>query len=85
MLPTEWREKAGLSQESVARCIGLAGINPARTWSRYERGERQPRADVIAAVERLSRGKVTASSWAQAREAHTRARAPGASRARASR
>ena len=70
MLPIEWRTKAGLSQEHVAKCLGLTGKNPARTWSRYERGERQPRADVIAAVEKMSRGKVSASSWAQARQAH---------------
>ncbi|WP_103873968.1 helix-turn-helix domain-containing protein [Bosea lathyri] len=70
MLPIEWRTKAGLSQEHVAKCIGLAGLNPARTWSRYERGERQPRPDVIAAVEKLSRGKIKASSWADARAAH---------------
>lgn len=70
MLPIEWRTRAGLSQEHVAKCLGLSGRNPARTWSRYERGERQPRADVIAAVERLSRGKVTANSWALARRSH---------------
>lgn len=87
MLPIEWRAKAGLSQEAVARALGLGGRNPARTWSRYERGERQPRAEMIAAVEKLTRGKVTATSWVQARETHlapTRAGAP-ASRAEASR
>jgi transcriptional regulator with XRE-family HTH domain len=73
MLPIEWRAQAGLSQDSVARFLGLAGRNPARTWSRYERGERQPRIDMIVAVEKLSKGKVTAKSWAEAREARMRA------------
>lgn len=72
MLPIEWRTMAGLSQEHVAKIVGLTGLNPARTWSRYERGERQPRPHIIAAVEKLSRGKVKASSWADARAVHVK-------------
>lgn len=65
MKPAEWRRNAGLSQASVAKLVGIEGKNPSRTWQRYETGERQPRADVIAAVERVSKGKVTAKSWTE--------------------
>ena len=63
MLPQEWRRSSGLSQAEVAKLLGLEGKNPSRTWQRYETGERQPRPNVIVAVQRISKGKVTARSW----------------------
>ncbi|MFC5421050.1 helix-turn-helix domain-containing protein [Bosea eneae] len=67
MLPQEWRRASGLSQAEVAKLLGLEGKNPSRTWQRYETGERQPRPNVIVAVERISKGKVTARSWEMVR------------------
>lgn len=67
MLPAEWRRASGLSQADVAKLLGLTGKNPARTWQRYETGERQPRSNVIGAVERISKRKVTARSWEMVR------------------
>lgn len=67
MLPIEWRRSAGLSQAEVAKLVGLGGKNPSRTWQRYEVGERQPRPSMIVAVERISKGKVTARSWEMVR------------------
>jgi transcriptional regulator with XRE-family HTH domain len=74
MGPSEWRKHANLSQAAMAEKLGISGENPARTWGRWELGERVPPIDVIVAVERLSEGAVTASSWAEVRGAHLQTR-----------
>lgn len=61
--PKEWRAAAGLTMASVATSAGIIGRNPSATYSRYERGAQQCPAPVIAAVEKLSDGAVTAASW----------------------
>ena len=43
------------------------GANPARTWNRWENGEREPPMAVVAEIERVSAGAVTAGSWAAVR------------------
>jgi hypothetical protein len=53
----DWRVAAGLSLARAARVAGVAGKNPARTWHRWETGEREPPVSVIAAVEELSNGR----------------------------
>ena len=63
MSPADWRRETGLSQAAIAKLLGLDGKNPARTWQRYETGQREPGLAVIIAIERMSRGKVTARSW----------------------
>lgn len=67
MSPEEWRRGRKLSQEALAKLLGLSGKNPARTWQRWERGDRQPPLSIIAKVETLSDGKVTTRSWIDVR------------------
>lgn len=67
MKPKEWRCEIGLSQDRIARQIGIEGKNPSRTWQRWESGERPPPIRIVVAVERMSEGKVTAESWHDAR------------------
>ena len=63
MRPIDWRKQAGLSQESAAKLVGVMGKNPARTWQRWEIGEREPPVSVIAKIEALSDGAVAARDW----------------------
>jgi transcriptional regulator with XRE-family HTH domain len=63
MRPIDWRKQAGLSQESAAKLVGVSGKNPARTWQRWEIGEREPPVSVIAKIETLSDGNVSARDW----------------------
>lgn len=67
MSPEQWRKANNLSQDAVARMIGLTGKNPARTWQRWESGERQPPLTVIAKIEVLSDGAVNTTSWIKLR------------------
>lgn len=67
MSPEEWRRGRKLSQEALARLLGLSGKNPARTWQRWESGDRQPPLSIIAKVEALSDGRVTTRSWLDVR------------------
>lgn len=68
MTPYEWRTKSRLSLAAAAELIGHKGQNPARTWQRWEVGERKCPADIIAKVEIASSGKVTAAAWAFVRQ-----------------
>lgn len=68
--PKAWREDAGLTLAAVAAEAGIAGINPSRTFNRYESGERPCPAEVIAAVQRLSGGKIKAQHWQDVRVAY---------------
>lgn len=68
MSPEEWRAGRRLSQDALAKLLGIAGKNPARTWQRWESGIRQPPLSIIVKVEALSDGKVTAASWVAARQ-----------------
>lgn len=63
MSPQEWRTGRGLSQDALAKLLGLSGKNPARTWQRWEVGDRQPPLSIIAKLEALSDGRVTTRSW----------------------
>ena len=67
MSPEQWRNSRGLSQSAMARVLGVSGKNPARTWQRWESGERQPPLKVIRKVETLTDGKVTMLSWIELR------------------
>lgn len=67
MNPSDWRITAGHTQAALAVLAGVRGLNPGRTWKRWETGERKASAAVIALVERLSEGSVTAQAWAQVR------------------
>tara|TARA_A200000159_G_scaffold133625_1_gene131787 strand:- start:11 stop:367 length:357 start_codon:yes stop_codon:yes gene_type:complete len=65
--PHDWRESAGYTLRSAADRFGVIGKNPARTWQRWETGERSPSVAIIAEVESASAGAVSAASWAQVR------------------
>lgn len=69
MLPQEWRRNQHFSQEKIALLFGISGNNPARTWQRWESGERSPPLSVITKMEALSDGKVTTKSWLDVRQA----------------
>lgn len=65
--PRSWREQAGKTLAEVAQAIGISGKNPARTYARYETGASRCPETVIAAIERLSGGAVTPTSWLRLR------------------
>ena len=67
MSPSEWRIGAGHTQATLAALAGVTGCNPSRTWKRWESGERKASAAVIDLVDGLSKGAVTARSWARVR------------------
>lgn len=69
VLPAQWRALQKLSQDSVAKSLGIAGKNPARTWHRWESGERQPPLTIVLRIEAMSNGLVTTASWVAARNA----------------
>jgi transcriptional regulator with XRE-family HTH domain len=69
MSPEEWRKDRGLSQEAMARVVGVSGKNPSRTWQRWESGEAQPPIRIIAKIDSLTDGKVNLQSWAVVRAA----------------
>lgn len=70
MTPSEWRHSLDLSLAALARELGVAGTNPARTLHRWEIGERVPPLSVMLEIERRSEGRVSISSWSQVRDAH---------------
>jgi len=61
--PRSWRKSKGLSLAAAAAICGVAGKNPARTWQRWETGEREPSIRAVAAVERASCGQIKACNW----------------------
>lgn len=63
LLPEEWRDATGLSQDAVARLLGVRGKNPAGTYRRWAIGACRPPLEVVEQVRLLSKGKVTAASW----------------------
>ena len=69
--PLQWRTSAGKSLAAIARQVaaevGLTGKNPARTYQRWETGANRVPVEVVAAIERLSGGIVTAASWCETR------------------
>lgn len=75
--PKTWRNGAGLTLAKVAAECGITGRNPARTYNRYETGEKQAPAEVVAAVDRVSGGKVRAASFQAVRMAWLEANKDG--------
>lgn len=53
----------------------FAGLSNGKAWARYETGERYPRPDFMAKLERLTSGKVTASDMLKTRRAWEKTRA----------
>lgn len=57
--------------------LGISGKNAARTWQRYETGERVPPIDLLLRMEMISDGQVTTASWAQVRQVYVGKRSEG--------
>ena len=72
--PKAWRTEEGLTLVVVAASAGIGGANPARTYSRYELGERDCPATIVEAIRKMSNGKVGAEAWQQVRVAWLGAR-----------
>jgi len=75
MSPRQWRTATKLTLEEAAAAVGIRGKNPARTWQRWEVGDRAPPHLVVATVAKLSEGRVTIANWPKRRRGPTFAEA----------
>ena len=55
-----WRIDQTLTLDSLARELGITGVNPGRTLQRIENGESSADADLIADISKRTQGAVTA-------------------------
>lgn len=62
-----WRKSQQKTLAEVATLLGIDDANPARTIQRFERGERRPSAVLIAKIEGVTGGSVTAQDMHQVR------------------
>lgn len=62
-----WRKSQQKTLADVATLLGIVDANPARTLQRFERGERRPSAMLIAKIEVITGGAVTAQDMHQVR------------------
>ena len=60
MLLRDWRSKEGYGLAALARMLGICGVNPGGTLARIETGSRQPDADMVERIAKLTDGVVTA-------------------------
>ncbi len=67
MQPKHWREQAKISLGEIARRLGVEGKNPARTYHRYETGERAAPAGIVERFREVSNGAVRAEDWHETR------------------
>lgn len=70
----EWREAKGWNTQHLAKELGLdEKAGPGTVW-RWETGRSRPDADVIARIEKLSEGEVTANEMHETRLSFLRSR-----------
>lgn len=67
-----YRKAKGWTLEEAA---GFAGLANGSSWRRYETGERYPHPNVMAQIEKLTGGDVTASDLLETRRAWLRVQA----------
>lgn len=67
MKPIDWRLAQNLTLDEAARRAGVVGVNPGRTYQRYENGRRPAPASVVEGVHRASAGAVGPSDWHKVR------------------
>lgn len=67
MKPIDWRLSRTLTLEEAARLAGMAGVNPGRSYQRYESGRRAAPASVVESISRASGGAVGPSDWHEVR------------------
>lgn len=60
MLLRDWRIRNELGLATLARQLGICGVNPGGTLARIEMGSRQPDADMVERIVRETRGEVDA-------------------------
>lgn len=72
----DWITAEKLSVAAAARAIGILGVNPGRTLDRIATGERQPDADMVARIQALTGGLVTAADMHATRLEWLRANRP---------
>ncbi|WP_420406938.1 hypothetical protein [Hoeflea sp.] len=72
----DWITAEKLTVASAAREIGIGGVNPGRTLDRIATGERQPDADMVARIEKMTDGRVTATDMYATRLAWLKANRP---------
>ncbi|MDP9837577.1 transcriptional regulator with XRE-family HTH domain [Neorhizobium huautlense] len=57
----------GLAVASLARQLGIVGVNPGGTLARIEAGSRQPDADMVERIETVTAKAVCAADMFQTR------------------
>lgn len=67
MLLKTWRENNGWTLARLAEELDLPGAFPVGTVQRWESGKSRPEADIIAKIEKVTGGKVTASDMHETR------------------
>lgn len=55
----EFKQQNNLTLQKMADLLGIDGINPRRTVSRYIGKERTPRLDMALKIVSMTRGKVS--------------------------
>ena len=63
----DWRRQEKLTLKEVAGRLEIAGVNPSRTVQRMETGESWPDAPMLAAIFRMTGGRVTPWTMANTR------------------
>lgn len=76
MMLQDWIAREGLTVTAAARRLGIGGVNPGRTLDRIISGERQPDADMVARIELVTDGAVTAQDMHAVRLAWLRENRP---------
>lgn len=73
---SDWRKQEGLSRTEVAERLGLNGDSWGSSVWNWETGRARPDADVVARIEDLTRGSVTATDMHETRLAWLRVNRP---------
>lgn len=74
MLLADWRKEQGWTLARLGEELGVSGKSPAETVRRWETGESRPDADIVARIEEVSEGKVTAADMHEVRLAWLKSR-----------
>ncbi len=71
-----WISAENKTFAETARALGISGVNPGGTLARIAMGSRQPDADMIAKIEKLTGGHVDATDMQAVRLAWLKANRP---------
>jgi DNA-binding XRE family transcriptional regulator len=59
-----WRTRSGLDQQGAANEIGI----DTATYNAFEKGRKRPGIDIATKIQRVTRGRVLATHWADPRK-----------------